>query len=33
MAIERGVDDVDIDELDIENSSKEIQLSEGLMKT
>ena len=29
MAIERGVDDVDIDELDIENSSKEIQLSEG----
>ena len=29
MAIERGVDDVDIDELDIEDSSKEIQISEG----
>lgn len=29
MAIERGVDDVDIDELDIEDSSKEIKISEG----
>ncbi len=29
MAIERGVDDVDIDELDIEDSSKEVQISEG----
>ncbi len=29
MAIERGVDDVDVNELDIEDSSKEIQISEG----
>ena len=27
MAIERGVDDVDIDELDIEDNSKEILVS------
>ena len=29
MAIERGVDDIDIDELDIEDNSKEILLADG----
>ena len=29
MAIERGVDDVDVDELGIEDNTKEIQLAEG----
>ena len=29
MAIERGVDDVDIDELGIEDNSKEIQIADG----
>lgn len=29
MAIERGVDDVDIDDLGIEDNSKEVQISEG----
>jgi len=28
MAIERGVDDIDIDELDIEDNSKEILISD-----